>query len=59
MNKHFFITLFVVYLVMKITDNLNFLNSWLLTELVRLIICLLSVFLVAFIFRNKKNSETN
>lgn len=59
MNKHFFITLFVVYLVMNITDNLNFLNSWLLTELVRLIMCLLSVFLIAFIFGNKKKSETN
>ena len=57
MNKSFFITLFVVYLGMNITDNLSVLNNWLLTELVRLIICVLLVFLVAFIFGNKKAAE--
>ncbi|MGY3316895.1 hypothetical protein ACV242_005517 [Peribacillus simplex] len=57
MNKKFFITIFVVYLCMTITDNLTILNSWLITEIVRLIICVILIFLVGFIFGNKK-SET-
>jgi hypothetical protein len=51
MKKDYIVGFLVMLVVIKLTDNLNILDNWLLTHLVRLTLGFITLFIVSVILK--------
>ncbi|WP_165786613.1 hypothetical protein [Heyndrickxia camelliae] len=51
MNKDSLLAVLVTIVVVTFTKDLNIWDSWIITEIVRLILCFIAVFIVAVIVK--------
>ncbi|MBU3570038.1 hypothetical protein ABFY59_28465 [Priestia aryabhattai] len=57
MKKDYIVGFLVMLVVIKLTDNLNILDSWLLTHLVRLTLGFITLFIVSVILKKVLQKE--
>lgn len=57
MKKDYIVGFLVMLVVIKLTDNLNILDNWLLTHLVRLTLGFITLFIVSVILKKVFQKE--